>query len=105
MGWVRRLFSSLSFPGLSFVRHADLLFSVLDLVRRPTRSTDAARIFTAAPALARLMAHPEMEFKETGLPDVFEVTEARLAGLGGVGIGGVGGGGKQEKAKRGHGFG
>lgn len=52
-----------------------------------------ARIWTAAPALARMVLDEGVTFGETGLPDVYELTEARLEGLKG-----------REKAKRGHGL-
>lgn len=52
-----------------------------------------ARIFTAAPALAKLIADPELEFRETGLPDVCKLTEERSVLLK-----------SQTKAVRGHGF-
>jgi hypothetical protein len=40
-----------------------------------------ARIFTASPALARMVLNPSMTYAETGLPGAFEITAERVASL------------------------
>lgn len=44
----------------------------------PSLPLHTRRIFTASPALAKLILDPTLSFNDTGLPAVFEITEERV---------------------------